>query len=125
MKVTIEGSATQPNTFLAAGRQVTVERTPLVAKMIARGYVNVVAPEPKPTVADPVPVQHTMAEVERVVEEAPETARLEKLLTGAPSKAASTAAWKDFLSELDPPIEFADDATRSQLIELWENSGRG
>lgn len=113
MKVTIEGSATQPNTFLAAGRQVTVERTALVSKMIARGYVNVVAPEPKPTVPDPVPVQHTMAEVERIVDEAPETARL----------AASTAAWKDFLAGLEPPVEFPEDATRSQLIELWESRG--
>ena len=104
MKVTIEGSATQPNTFLAAGRQVTVERTALVSKMIARGYVNVVAPEPKPTVPDPVPVQHTMAE-------------------GVLSKAACTAAWKDFLAGLEPPVEFPEDATRSQLIELWESRG--
>ena len=118
MKVTIEGSATQPNTFLAAGRQVTVERTALVSKMIARGYVNVVAPEPKPTVPDPVPVQHTMAEVERIVDEAPETARL-----GVLSKAACTAAWKDFLAGLEPPVEFPEDATRSQLIELWESRG--
>lgn len=123
MKVTIEGSATQPNTFLAAGRQVTVERTALVSKMIARGYVNVVAPEPKPTVPDPVPVQHTMAEVERIVDEAPETARLEKVVQGVPSKAASTAAWKDFLAGLEPPVKFPEDATRSQLIELWESRG--
>lgn len=123
MKVTIEGSATQPNTFLAAGRQVTVERTPLVAKMIRRGYVNEVRAEPKPTIPDPVPVQETMAEVERVVEEAPETARLEKLVQGVPSKAASTAAWKDFLSGLEPPVEYPEDATRSQLIELWESRG--
>lgn len=54
-KITIIGSESSKNTALPPGVVVTVERTPDINKLIARGFVHVV-PDPEPVaVTEPEP----------------------------------------------------------------------
>lgn len=97
-QVTIEGSRVTPTTFLKAGARITVEHTPYIAKMIARGYVNLV----------------------KMHESAPANmnAELEPLPEPVPSRGASREAWADFLTALG--MEFDADAGRNDLIAIYD-----
>lgn len=59
-RVTIEGSVT-PSVNLPRGQRTTVEMTPTIAKMVERGFVNIIAVEPDP---QPAPVTETEPEPE-------------------------------------------------------------
>lgn len=104
-RVTIEGTIT-PSTFLGTGKRVTVERTPYISKLIARGYVRVVGDPP------------AKAEVEQIVDTAREAAARELALTGAPSRTALKEVWVAFLEEAQVP--YPANATKTRMIEIWE-----
>jgi hypothetical protein len=38
----------------------------------------------------------------------------------APARNASTAEWRTFLAEQDPPVEFPADAKRDELVAIWD-----
>jgi hypothetical protein len=117
-RITVEGTIT-PSTFLASGERRTVTRTAFVEKLISKGFIRVVEDEPKPTVADPVPVQQTMAEVEQAAVESSEPARLERKITEAPHRNGSREEWAKFLDS--QKIAYPDDATRNELIDRWDS----
>lgn len=58
-RVTIEGS-TWPSTHLATGERRTVERTSLIDKMIANGFVIVI--EEHPDTPSPTPIRVEVSE---------------------------------------------------------------
>lgn len=106
-KVTVEGSRTTPTTYLAAGKRMTVDRSPLLDKMIRRGYVRVVEDVP------------ATAHVEQIVTEARVAADTERELSGAPARNASWETWAEFLDQEGVSYEEAD--TRNALISRWDN----
>lgn len=104
--VTIEGSRVLRNTFLAPGAKITVERTPLIHKMIMNGFVNLIR-EHEPAVVE------TAAPVVDEPEDADPF--------GPPPESASKAVWKEYLAaKITPP----SDATKAEMIEAWKAHGR-
>lgn len=95
-KIIIEGTIT-PSTFLSTGARRTVERTPLVDKMISKGFVRVVA------------------DVAVESQPAPAAAYVEEI--DVPGRNESRETWAKFLEFQDVP--FTDDHSRDDLIELW------
>lgn len=115
-QVTIEGSKTNPNTFLKPGAQITVERTSLIDKLLRRGFVNLIeTPDP---IHEPTPA--IMNEIEQEVDEQREAAASEHALTGAPARNASTEDWRTYLS--GKGFAVPESATRAEMIAAWEAS---
>lgn len=117
-KIIIEGTVT-PSTLLSTGDRKTVERSAFIEKLIAKGYVKVVEDAPKSTVAEPVSVQQTMAEVEQVAVKASEPARLERKIVDTPHRNGSREEWAEFLDS--KTVAYPDGATRNELIERWDS----
>lgn len=117
-RITVEGTIT-PSTFLAAGDRRTVTRTAFVEKLISKGFIRVVEDTPSPTVADPVPVQETMAEVEQAAATASEPSRLERRIVEAPNRNGSREEWAKFLDS--QKVAYPEGATRNELIERWDS----
>ena len=117
-RITVEGTIT-PSTFLAAGDRRTVTRTAFVEKLIAKGFIRVVEDTPSPTVADPVPVQETMAEVDQAAATTSERSRLERRIVDAPNRNGSREEWAKFLDS--QKVAYQEGATRNELIERWDS----
>lgn len=117
INVTVEGSIT-PCTELAKGVRVTWSLTPHVQRLIDGGYVNEISrwehtPEGAAPAADPA-ADTKIDEIdgEPIVDDAPPQE------DGAPSKNASTDAWKAFFDSQSLP--YPEDVNRKQLIAFWE-----
>ena len=67
-KVIVEGSIT-PSTYLGRGQRATVEHTPTIDMLVARGYITIVAHVPDP-VAEPVTAQPAKKTARRRVAQA-------------------------------------------------------
>lgn len=99
--VTVEGSLT-PSVHLARGERRTYVLTPSVQAMIDKGFYTVIETwEPNET---PAKVSETDAAVD----------------DGSPARNASAAVWREFLASQDPPIRVHDDATRAEMLDLWD-----
>ena len=85
-------------TTLKRGDERTVERTEQVDRLIAHGYVKVVAVT-KEAGAD-LPVEPA------------------EVTVYAPARSASKQDWRVFLDEMG--IEYTDEDTRDELIAKWE-----
>lgn len=94
--ITIEGTIT-PSTFLSTGDRRKVGRTPLIDKLIARGYVAVV-PEETPR------------------GEAPTVGNTDDG-SDVPSRGASRAAWAAFLTAHGK--DFTEHDKRDDLVAIW------
>lgn len=105
-RVTVEGTLT-PSTFLARGARVTVERTRYINKLIARGYIKVVAELPDRE-APAQAAENAPAPSEDTDATAP---------ARAPGTSATKAEWQAFLRE--EGFDVPDDWTKAQLIEVW------
>lgn len=104
-QITIEGSRVTPSTFLRPGARITVEQTPYINKLLARGYVV--------RVPDPPAAAH----VEQVVETQREAAKNEQQLS-APAESAAKSVWAEFLGIEDP-----SHMTKAEMIEQWNSRG--
>ena len=111
-KVTIEGSRITPTDKLLAGHQRTVLLTPDVQNLIDRGFVFVVHSEELPDQA-PVEVSETEGDAPR-----DDTPDLEP-----PHRNASAGDWAEFLTAAG--IDHEPGASRTELIELWDNQSDG
>lgn len=106
-RITIEGTVT-PSTFLGRGERTTVDRSPFINKLIRKGFVK--------EVKDRRPV---VDEVVALVEKQQVTAELEaKVTDSAPTRSALKSDWAAWLDRKD--IEYAEDATRAEMIALWD-----
>jgi hypothetical protein len=108
-QITIEGSKTTPTTFLKPGKRITVERTSLINRLLAKGYVTLVP--------DPSAKEH----VEQIVDDQREAAAKERALTGEPAESAAKSVWAEFLTGRG--VDYPADATKAQMIEAWSNRG--
>lgn len=115
-QVTIEGSKTNPTTFLKPGARITVERTSYINKLIAHGYVNTVQTHEE--IRDSP--EAIMSAIEEKVDEEYAAAAAEHALTGAPARNASTDDWRAYLT--DKGFAIPATATRAQMITAWEAS---
>lgn len=109
-KITLEGSRQTPSTYLAAGKRITVDRTPMVDKMIRKGYVRVI--EEGTTVSA---AQHVI----EIVEEQQAAVDSERQLAGTPARNASRDEWAQFLR--DEGVPFDESAARNDLILTWDS----
>lgn len=105
--VTIEGSRMLPNTYLRPGKRMTVERTPLVDKMLRNGFVTLVQGVDA--------TQHVI----QIVDDQREAADNERQLSGTPARNASRDEWAAFLR--DEGVPFEDGDTRNELIAAWDS----
>jgi hypothetical protein len=111
--VTITGSAITPSTFLAPGRTVTVARTELVDKLIARGFVIVTdapalaAPEPEEDTAPDGAVESSDGLTETIPD-----------YDGVPGRNASRAVWAAFLESRGFIV--LPTHTRDELLTRWD-----
>lgn len=94
-KIVIEGTVT-PSTLLSTGARKTVERNAFIEKLIAKGFIRVVADD---------------ADVEQPVE----AAVVEEI--DVPGRNESRETWAKFLTFQELP--FPEKATRDELVALW------
>lgn len=122
-KVTIEGSIS-PSTYLARGERATVQRTEKIDRLIERGFVVVVddhADAPHPVFDDENVMNQRISELEKHADAEAQKARDELGVPPRNGSGATRAAWAEFLSKQNPPIEFTDDDGRDELIALWDD----
>lgn len=110
--ITIEGSRVTPSTFLAPGRRITVERTLMVEKMIRKGFVIEVDIH-ESALADPAPET-----AEGLDENSSDSAPAQ---VSVPAETAAKSVWAAFLGKAE--ISYPADATKPQMIEIWNNRG--
>lgn len=117
-QVTVEGSHITPSTFLAAGARVTVERTKYIENLIKRGYVNVIQIHEPIRESAPAIVNET--DKAEPVLTSDEMQTIAGAAYGAPPSSAAKSVWAEFLSSNS--VEYPDDATKADMIQLWNQS---
>ena len=100
--IVIEGTVT-PSTLLGTGERRRVARTPLIDKLVAKGFVRVVSLDPD--AADATVIKEPAHEPTQVV---------------TPARNAKREIWAAFLDHRG--ITYTDEDGRDELIELWEQS---
>lgn len=102
-RIIIEGS-NNPSTFLAKGQRTIVERSPMIDKLIRKGFVVVIDERPStpaaPSAAPPEPAVDEPEEIE------------------VPPESAIKSVWQDFLDDMQ--IAYPATATKADLIARWE-----
>lgn len=109
-RITVEGTIT-PSTYLATGKRITVDDTAYVRKLIARGYIKIITEAVKPA--------EVVEEIEAITESQRETTDLEQQVRGAPALSALKTDWAAFLDAQTPPVTYAWNATRADMIDAW------
>lgn len=101
-------------THLKRGERATVERTPLIDALIAKGFV-IEEPDTLTGVVEPPEAPLDAPETASEPEEAPVGAE------DSPARSASKREWQEFLDEQG--VEYDPEATRTALIEVWDGRG--
>lgn len=107
--VTIEGSLT-PCVELPTGEQKTVTWTPRIDSLVEKGFIVIVADSGETPAQD---APEPEAEVEDDEDDDIEP----------PANNASRVAWANFLASQN--ISVPEDATRDNLIHLWQQASGG